>query len=235
MDERPPSASRRTSRAPAAITPRQGRSSHPKTARAAPGEARQKLQDELKQMRKEKEELKERVRTVASRAKAEREESRRRISSMIAEWQEKAVMYKRKLRALATDLRNKEKHHGRSKLSKRDCDSYDNANKVIIANFLRFEVLPHIKFLDPKHYPRYAPDDEYSFYFKLADQLAFPPDVVIEMFWDDRVVPRVNKYLIDWRSNVNHAARKLCLGKCHWCVWGAARIHVSDHLHALST
>ena len=103
--------------------------------------------------------------------------------------------------------------HGRSKLHQQGCDSYDNANKVIIVNFLRFEVLPYIKFLDPRHWPKFKPDDEYSFYFKLAGELAFPPDVVINIYWEDKVVPRVNKYLIDWRSNVNSGARKESLGK----------------------
>ena len=134
------------------------------------------------------------------------------MSDLKREWDEKERHYKRRIYVLANDLKAKKKHHGRNQLRSEDMDGYDNANKPTIAIFLRFVILPHHKF-PHKSWKDFTPENKLSFYCRLKQELAFPPDAVVMVYYTDKVVPRVNKYLIDWRANVGSSVKAAYMGE----------------------
>ena len=160
--------------------------------------------EQLKQVRKEKEKYQERLdkcKKRLARVKELSSEQEEQAAKDKAEWEEKELRYQRKLKVMAKDMERRKKFRGRNQLKTQDRDSYDNANRVIIKNFLRYQIILHHKFLH-KSMRRWTPDDKFSYSGRLAPHLCFPDDVVAEVFYDDKILPESNKCAIEWRSNV---------------------------------
>ena len=151
----------------------------------------------------------------AAKARKSRDENRSKdqhIADLKREWEEKERRYKRRIDVLINDLKTKKQYHGRSQLRAEDMDKYDNANRPIINNFMRFVILPHHKFLH-NSWKDFTPENKLSFYYRLKQELAIPPNAVVMVYYKDKVVPRVNKYLIDWRANVGTAIKEAYMGE----------------------
>lgn len=140
-------------------------------------------------------------RNMVTREKYDRLKARYQNSE--ASWQEMEMKLKSKVIALVKSAENRHKFHGRNKMNKKEFDGYDHANSAHISHFLKNKFLPHHKF-PHSSWIEYAPDDEGSFFCKIRDEVDFPQEGVLQsVFWDDNMVPMVNKKLIEWRSNAN--------------------------------
>lgn len=170
------------------------------------GDKYSRLKDELRKVKAartiEREEW-DNVRKVAETEWKGREDSLMRKSEHDRlEWAQKEKKYCNTVFRLAKSAENRNKFHGRNKMSKSSFDGYDHANVSSISNLLKFVVLPHLKFLH-ESWTQYAPDDRNSFSFRLCREVDFPEDCLKSVFWEDSLVPLTNKKLIDWRSNSN--------------------------------
>ena len=173
------------------------------------------IREQLKQVREEKEKCKKRLgkyKQRLARVKELSSEQEEQAARNKAEWEEKELRYQRKLKVMAKDMERRKKCRGRNQLKTQDRDSYDNANRVIIKNYLRYQIIPHHKFLH-KSMRKWTPDDKFSYSGRLAPQLCFPDDVVVEIFYDDKIVPESNKCAIEWRSNVSKDFGKVYKGE----------------------
>ena len=177
--------------------------------------AYESMREQLEQVRQEKEKYKERLckcKKSLARVKELSSEQEEQAAKDKAEWEEKELRYQRKLKVMAKDMERRKVFRGRSQLKTRDRDSYDNANRVIIKNYLRYQILPHHNFLH-KSMRKWTPDDKFSFSGRLAPQLCFPDDVVPEVFYHDKILPESNKCAIEWRSRVAKEFGKLYKGE----------------------
>ena len=105
----------------------------------------------------------------AAKARNSREENRSKnhlMSDLKREWDEKKRRYKRRIDVLANNSKTQKKHHGRNQLRSEVMDTYDNANKPIIANFRWFVILPHHKFPN-KSWKDFTPENKLTFYCRL--------------------------------------------------------------------
>ena len=129
-----------------------------------------------------------------------------------AEWEDTERRYIRKIKIVTKEMESRKKYRGRNKLKAMDRDTYDNANKATIMNFLRFRILPHHKFLNKK-WSNWTPEKKHSYSGLLAAELAKPDEIGAKEFYNDKIVPASNKYVIDWRAMVGTSMGKVYKGE----------------------
>ena len=101
---------------------------------------------------------------------------------------------------------------GRNKLRTSEFDSFDHANTATINKFLRFEFLPHHKFLHSS-WKIYSPKRKKTFCGILMPKLSVPVDESRRMYWDQRLVAVVSRCYSNWKSNINIGVKKQVYGK----------------------
>lgn len=177
--------------------------------------AYERMRGQLAQAQVEKEKCKAKLAKCKDRlARCQKfaSELKKQASEESAEWEEKERRYQRKLKIMVKDLESRHKFRGRNKLKTADRDNHDNANRVIIRNHLRYNILPHHKFLH-KSMRNWTPNDKYSYSGRLAPELCFPEDVVKKIYYDDKILPETNKCVIEWRANLAREFAKVYKGE----------------------
>ena len=148
---------------------------------------------------KEKEKYKEKVekyKEMLARNKKVTSELEKQATEERDEWAEKELRYQRKIKVMAKDMETRKMFHWRNQLKTQDRDTYDNANRVTIRNFLRCQIIPHHKF-PHSSLRNWTSDDPLSYSGRLSSELCFPGDVVERVFYDDKIVPELNKCMIE--------------------------------------
>ena len=92
------------------------------------------------------------------------------------------------------------KFHGRNQVRAADFDVVDRANRDSLGKWLRFDVMPYVKFLK-KSTLMYS-KDESSFCQKLLDLrgVVVPEGALEHEFYIGRIIPQVNRVVIDNKS-----------------------------------
>ena len=92
------------------------------------------------------------------------------------------------------------KFHGRNQVRAADFDVVDRANRDSLGKWLRFDVLPYVKFLK-KSTLMYSKDKS-SFCQKLLDLrgVVVPEGALEHEFYIGRIIPQVNRVVIDNKS-----------------------------------
>lgn len=104
------------------------------------------------------------------------------------------------------EMKRKKIYRGRNKTKVANFDNDEHASNKVITRFIRRQVFPNIKFLHPS-WTDYAPNVETSFFYKLRGHLTFPEELGEEFFWNNKIVPIVNKKICETRSNISQACR----------------------------
>ena len=102
---------------------------------------------------------------------------------------------------------------GRNTVKRTALDSYAKVNLDNVATFLKWCILPFIKFLPDRWY-EYSPGDRRSLYYRMLKEIDFPQDCHIQHYWQTKVVPLINKKLCDYRSNATSMMRDQSLSEC---------------------
>ena len=116
------------------------------------------------------------------------------------------LAHARQITLLDEQVQEASRSHGSNTIKKSNFNSYDHASNDNLKNFIRFQVMPHHKFLH-KSWTRFAPNDPHSFYYKTMPEFEVPEDCVPSTYWRDKQVPQLNKKITDWRSNVNKCTK----------------------------
>ena len=92
------------------------------------------------------------------------------------------------------------KFHGRNQVRAADFDVVDRANRDSLGKWLRFDVMPYVKFLK-KSTLMYSKDKS-SFCQKLLDLrgVVVPEGALEHEFYIGRIIPQVNRVVIDNKS-----------------------------------
>lgn len=119
----------------------------------------------------------------------------------------------RKNRTLAKDLTSGQRNKGRNTIKRMDMDSYAKVNLDNVATTLKWCILPFCKFF-PERWYIFSPGDPRSLYCRMAQDIDYPGDTHAEHYWLNKVVPLINKKLIDYRSNASSMMRDQSLSEC---------------------
>ena len=126
---------------------------------------------------------------------------------------EQAMMFKKQATKYKHLLSTSTTYRGRNKTKKTDFDGLDHVNMQAIRKDLGWKFLPHHKF-PSADWREWLPNDEGSFCVRMKNVVDFPDDedALPEVYWEQGLVPLVNKYFCEWRSNVNNALKISFLG-----------------------
>ena len=97
-------------------------------------------------------------------------------------------------------IRDARKFHGRNQVRAADFDVIDRVNRDSLGKWLRFDVIPHVKFFN-KSTLMYSKDKS-SFCQKLLGLrgVVVPEGALENEFYIGRIIPQVNKVVIDNKS-----------------------------------
>ena len=138
------------------------------------------------------------------------------------EWEEKERGLQNQVALLQQEVERQSTHLGRTAVSRMAPDNYDRANRGPIVSFCRYEILPHYKFWSKAWKMATGKDHPRSFNNKIDGVLTYPPGCRKPRYFEKRIVPMVNKYLIEWRSNRVSETKEIVLGNV---------IALKDHLN----
>lgn len=112
-----------------------------------------------------------------------------------------------RLRKTEETLKKRKVYRGRNMMRVSLFDEDDHACNKVIAGFIRNEVFPKTKFLHSS-WSQYNPENTKSFFSRLSGKLSFPPNLDRSIFWQDKIVPLVNKKICETRANISGSVRQ---------------------------
>lgn len=123
----------------------------------------------------------------------------------------------RKNKALADNLAEGRTNRGRNAVKKSRLTSYGKVNLDQIATYLKWRLLPHVKF--PLHnWWHYLPNEPRSLFSRIAREVEWPQDCHIKHYWEEHIVPLINKKFIDYRSNASEAMKEQSISELYVCL-----------------
>ena len=117
--------------------------------------------------------------------------------------EEKTNRLQERCNLMEHSLRNRKAFKGRNTMQVANFSGLDHENMQSIGNFLKNIFNPEHKFPSGDALQPYTPDDPRSFTYKLERHLDQPDDIDGEVNWNENTLPKVNKKLIEFRSNSN--------------------------------
>ena len=108
-------------------------------------------------------------------------------------------------------FQNKNKY-GRNNRKKEAWSGNDVSNMDNLNKWLRRIAFPEFKFL-PRNWWVFAPKEYCSICYKVLAIVKIPRDIKMEWYWENRLVPIINKKYVEMRSNINGACCKEYQGK----------------------
>ena len=135
------------------------------------------------------------------------------IQAQLDKEKQKVSSLQRMNRTLAEDLTSGQRHTGRNTIKRTAMDSYEKVNLDNVATMLKYCILPFCKFF-PERWYTYSPGDPRSLYSRMVKEIDYPQDCHVQHYWLNRVVPLINKKLIDYRSNATSMMRDQSLSEC---------------------
>ena len=118
---------------------------------------------------------------------------------------------------------------GRNKLRTAEFDSFDHANTATVNKWLRFQFLPHHKFLHTS-WKIYSPKRKKSFCGLIMPMLSVPENECVRVYWEQRLVGIISRCYTNWKSNINIQVKKQFYGESicifHLCVLKNSQEHI---------
>ena len=128
------------------------------------------------------------------------------------------------------DLKSGNRYRGRNKTNKIKFDGHDHTNNMVVGPLLRLYVFRHHKFWHPS-WKKCLPDDPNSFFCKIIGEFDIPAGVSVVVYWNNHLVPIINKKVIEIRSNFTNYCKKEYLSKWPLTCVVRSRIIVARSTH----
>ena len=117
---------------------------------------------------------------------------------------------------LAEHYEDAGKFRGRNQVKASEFDVLDRHNREVLSKWLRFFVMPHVKFFS-KDMMKYS-EDKHSMCQRIMaiEDVMFPDGAVKAMSYDTRLVPIANRIVVDRKSMFTIDLRKEWASKCYF-------------------
>ena len=129
------------------------------------------------------------------------------MRAMLEKEREKYQRLLRKTTALANDLTDGTTNLGRNAIKRSEMDSYKKVNLDSITTFLKWTLIPNVKF-QHQNWWHYKPNERRSLFRRISSEVDWPEDCHFQHYWLNHIVPLINKKFIDYRSNATTAMRE---------------------------
>ena len=138
-----------------------------------------------------------------STAEAEIEELKRQLQHEKVKNDEYQLQLKRSQDAICSMSEHYDdagKFHGRNQVKAAEFDVMDRHNREVLSKWLRFVVMPYVKFFSTKMVKYSEDKDSMCQRIMAVEDVMFPPGAVKAMSYETKLIPIANRIVVDRKS-----------------------------------
>lgn len=126
---------------------------------------------------------------------------------------ERAEWYAVKIGHLREQIEIASKFHGRNQVKATDFDLIDRSNRDTLGKWMRFSVLPWVKFFTKSMFEYSEKEKTFSWRVFANDDVIMPDGAIKSAYWRGKILPILNRLVIDYRSTLTGALKTHYMSK----------------------